>query len=145
MAVFTVTASDAAKQPRRVHVGTNVVRSHLNSAMLPASFSASDIVLIAKVPNGALITDFYASGMVGGDGTVFKIGTLADDDAVGTVLTFSATAQLKRGEAATMPFRVSLSDDAVQWTYLFATRISGTGTSTCSLQFVTKYVMPGAD
>jgi hypothetical protein len=146
MAVFTVTASDATAQPRQVHTGENVVRTHLNTAMLPASFSASDIVLIAKIPNQSLITDFYASGFVGGDGTVFKIGTAADDDAVAVVMTFSATAALKRADAATLPFKVSLSDDAQpQWTYLFATRISGTGTSTCSLQFVVKYASyPGA-
>ena len=144
MAVFTITASDATAQPRQVHTGENIVRTHLGQ--VSPSFSASDIVLIAKIPNKSLITDFYASGIVGSDATVFKIGTAADDDAVAVVMTFSATAALKRADAATLPFKVSLSDDAQpQWTYLFATRVSGTGTNTCSIQFVVKYASyPGA-
>jgi hypothetical protein len=146
MAVFTVTASDATALPRLVHTGETVVRTHLNTAMLPASFSASDIILIAKIPNKVLITDFYASGFVGGDGTVFHIGTAANENAVTSAMTFSATAELKRANSPNLPYKVSLSDDAQpQWTYLFAARASGTSTSTCSLQFVVKYApYPGA-
>lgn len=146
MAVFTVTASDSLAFVRQTETGESVVRTHLGGSQLPASFSASDIVLIAKIPNQATITDFWLAGIVPSDATVFKVGTSADDDAISAALTLSATAAVKRFDAgATMPFKVSLSDDAnPQWTYLFATRVSGTSTNTCSIQFVVKYAMPGA-
>lgn len=153
MAVFTVTASDAVAFVRSNATGIATVRTHLAGSQLPASFSASDIVLIAKIPNKATIIEFWMAGIVPGDGTVFKVGTAADDDAVGAALTLSGTSALRRtggmtggdGSATTMPFKVSLSDDAnPQWTYLFATRVSGTATNTCSIQFVVTYAMPGA-
>lgn len=153
MAVFTVTASDAVAFVRANEKSTATVRTHLGGSQLPASFSASDIILIAKIPNKATIIDFYMAGIVPSDATIFKVGTAADDDAVAATFTFSATAAIRRlgnatgadAAAATMPFKVSLSDDAnPQWTYLFATRVSGTATNTCSLQFVVTYAMPGA-
>jgi ABC-type microcin C transport system permease subunit YejB len=145
MAVFTVTASDATQGPRQSHVGEVIVSSHLGGAQLPASFSASDIVLIARIPNHATITDFYMSGIVPSDATVFDIGLSSDDDAIAVALTLSATAALQKFNAATMPVKVSFSDDVVpQYTYLIATRVSGTSTTTCSIQFVVKYAMPGA-
>lgn len=153
MAVFTVTASDATAFVRSNETNTTVVRTHLGGSQLPASFSASDIVLIARIPNKATILDFYMAGIVPSDATIFKVGTAADDDAVAATFTLSATAQIRRlgstigtdGAASTMPFKVSLSDDVnPQWTYLFATRVSGTATITCSIQFVVTYAMPGA-
>lgn len=147
MAVWTATASDALATPRLTHVGETTVRTHFGgNASFPASFSASDIILIAKIPHGVLITDFYMSGIVPSDATIFKVGTAADDAGVAVALTLSATAALKRSDSAKLPFKVSLSDDASpQWTYLFATRVSGTATTTASLQFVVKYApFPGA-
>lgn len=153
MAVFTGTASDALSFVRSNEKGTAMSRTHFGGSQLPASFSASDIILICKIPNGATILDFWMAGIVPSDATIFKVGTAADDDAVAAAFTLSATAAIRRlgnatgGDAAvaTMPFKVSLSDDVnPQWTWLFATRVSGTATTTCSIQFVVTWAMPGA-
>lgn len=154
MAVNTRTCSDALAFVRATETGTNVVRTHLAGG-LSASTTLSDIILIARIPNGARIHSFYMSGIVPGDATVFKVGTGgagnttgtgADDDSVATALTLSGTAAIKNFDSgATMPYLVSLSDDAEpKWTWLFATLVSGTTTATCSIQFVVKYSMPGA-
>lgn len=146
MAAWTATASDALAFVRSNETGLTVVRTHIGGSQLPASFSASDIILIAKIPNKATIVDFYMAGIVPGDGTIFHVGTAADDDGVAAALTLSGTAAIKRADAgSTMPFKVSLTDAVTpQWTWLFAERVSGTATNTCSIQFVVTYAMPGA-
>lgn len=154
MAVNTRTCSDALAFVRSNEIGESVVRTHLAGA-LAASLTLSDIILIAKIPNQATITDFWMAGIVPGDATVFKVGvggagatggTGADDDCVSLLLTLSGTAAVKRfDQGVQMPYKLSLSDDAEpKWAYLFATLISGTSTATCSIQFVVKYSMPGA-
>lgn len=155
MAINTRTCSDALAFVRSNETGQSVVKTHLPGA-LAASLTLSDIILIAKIPHGATVTNFWMAGIVPGDATTFKVGvggagssggTGADDDAViSTVVTLSGTAAIQRfNAAATMPFKVSLSDDAnPRWTYLFATLVAGTSTNTCSIQFVVEYAMPGA-
>lgn len=152
MAVNTRTCSDALAFVRSNEIGTVTVRTKLEGS-LTASLTLSDIILIAKIPNKAMIHDFYMAGIVPGDATIFKVGTGGagvttggDDTSVCSTVTLSGTAAIKNFDSAdTMPYLVSLSDDAEpKWTWLFATLISGTSTATCSIQFVVKYSMPGA-
>lgn len=142
MAAFTLTASDQNAAVRGHHNGLNVIYRTftLNGA---ASLSASDVILVARIPNQAWLVDAYISGTTGGDATIWKLGTSVSDCALIALGTLSATAQLKRADRP-LPFKVSLSDDAVpQNAWLFATRISGTSTATASIQFVVQYYVGG--
>jgi hypothetical protein len=145
MAVATLTASSQTATPRAVHVGANYATGTytLNAA---GSTTVSDVLLMVKVPDQATIVDGYAVGTNGSAGTSFKIGTTADDDALHVTASFSATSQLTRFSAATLPFKVSLSDDAEpKWTWVKMERsANASGTLTESIRLVVVYTMPGA-
>jgi hypothetical protein len=144
MAVASTTASSATATPRAIHAGLNVATATytLNAA---ASTTLSDVLLMVKIPDQATIVDGYVVGTNGSAATTFKIGTSADDDALHVAASFSATAQLTRFSAATLPFKVSISDDAEpKWTYVKMERTANaSGTLTESIRLVVKYVMPG--
>lgn len=138
----TVTASDQLATPRAVHAGVNAVRTTYTQN--GATLSASDIILVAKIPNGALVLDGYMSGTSGAAATILKLGIQSGTEtqfiATGTL---SATAQLQRFIGGALPFKVSLSDDAnPQYTWVYATMNSGSATVTGSIQFVVSYLMP---
>src|SRR5262245_17522947 len=142
MAVFTVTASDL-NAPVRADLGMNTIYrtyTHNNGA----SFSASDIILVARVPNQCYLVDAYITGTCGGGTTIWKLGTSASDCCLIALGTLSETAQMRRADGGGLPFKVSVSDDAVpQTAWVFATRISGTATNTASIQFVIRYYVGG--
>jgi hypothetical protein len=98
-----------------------------------------------KVPDQATIVDGYVVGTNGSTGTTFKIGTTADDDALHVAASFSATSQLTRFSAATLPFKVSLSDDVEpKWTWVKMERsANASSTLTESIRLVVAYTMPG--
>lgn len=143
MAVRTSTASSQTATPKAQHIGVTVARSTftLDGA---ASTTASDVVLLVKIPNGAVIVDGYIQGSSAGAGDVWKVGTAADDNCCSSTITLSATGQLVRfGGATTLPFKVSLSDDAEpKWTWLKAENISvGSSSTTLSMACVVYYSM----
>lgn len=144
MAAATYTASDQTATPRLNHEGVTVARATFTLAAA-GSLSASDVIFLVKVPNQTWILDAYVAGTAGGDAQLFQLGTAADEDGVGINLTFSETAALKRANASTLPFKVSLSDSArPQWTWLRLTRTSGTSTATMSVNVVVMYAADGA-
>lgn len=67
----TLTSTAMAAQPKAVHVGINNVSG---SYMIAASSSVGDRVLLANIPQGAAITDFWAAVNNGATGTGFDIG-----------------------------------------------------------------------
>lgn len=145
MAVSTLTASSQNATPKAFHGGLTTARFTftLNAA---ASTTASDVILLCKLPNKATVIDGYITGTCGSSAHLIKVGTSADDDAfiVGAGAgTLSATAARKQFDSGVMPFRVSLSDDAVpQWTWLKAETVSvGSTTMTLSITGVVIYEM----
>ena len=147
MAVGTFTATDTPNPPRLVEIAATFARAAWTNDAA-GSLSASDIVFMMRVPAGVWILDGYISGTTGGDGTVWKVGVTGINGTEGmlaTGLTLSATAQMKRFNGLTLPFKTSVSDDAVnRFVWLYLTRTSGTSTATASIQLVANYAPVGA-
>jgi hypothetical protein len=153
MAAWTLTSSDVTGPIRLEHTGLTVknVSFTLGAAQ---SLSASDVILLTRVPNDVNILDWTLRGTAGGDGQVFKLGVgvaqggtggagAAGETALSAALTLSATAQTFRGSGAVS--KVSLSGDAeLLWTWVYLTRTSGTSTATASIQLTLYYVPDGA-
>lgn len=132
--------------PKALHAGSNILPFDFNSGTTKLG-TLSDVVLLGKIPNGALIAAknirFGATGATAG--ATWQMQLLAID-ASGT---FSAIATLidsmtSSNTAATFqdfkPYKVSLSDDrAVQYVVLALNASTGPSeTTSCSFQgFVT--------
>ncbi len=145
MATFTATEINPLKG---VHAGTNFVRSRYTG-----SLTVSEVLLLAKIPNKATVFDWVLSGgSVGSASTgTWKIGvqgtvvdsirgyTLTEDSLhAGVSITASGAA---RGTTL-LPFKVSLSDDAVnQFIWLTAMYSAGSFTGTHSINFGVEYVV----
>lgn len=153
MAAWTLTSTDVGN-PVRLHddgITTKYVSFTLNAA---ASLSASDVILLATVPDQCTILDWHISGTAGGDAQVFKLGVgssgggtggagSANESGLSGAITFSATAQSFRRTTGA-PLKVSLSDDAMpQWTWVYLVRTSGTSTATASIQLTLTYARDG--
>lgn len=152
MAAWTLTSTDVGNTPRLNYEGLTVknVSFTLGAA---ASLSASDVILLAKIPDQVTIVDWTLRGTAGGDATVFKLGVgtaqggtggagAAGETGLSAGLTLSATAQTFRGSGAS--YKVSLSADAeLSWTWVYAVRTSGTSTATASIQLTLYYAAGG--
>ena len=143
----TITGTFATATPRLNWEGLTVARGLYQAS--GATVSVSDTYLAVKVPNGATIVDGYIGGTVGTAATVFKVGTIGAnqaDNACGSTMTLSATAQLVRFNSAQLPYRVSLSDDAVpQWAWVGITVNSSVSVcATASINLVVTYAANGA-
>jgi hypothetical protein len=145
MAVATLTASSQTATPKAFHGGLTTARCTftLNASGATGSTTLSDVVLLVKVPNGAVIVDGFISGTAGSSAHVVKVGTAADGAALTAAATLSATAQRNDFDGGSMPFKVSLSDDVVpQWTWVKAETVTvGSTTQTVSIQAVVVYEM----
>ena len=153
MAAWTLTSTDVDKPVRLNEKGSTVkyVSFTLNAA---ASLSASDVILLARVPDQCTIHDWHIAGTAGGDAQVFKLGVgvaagatggagAAGESGLSGAITFSATAQSFRRTTGA-PYKVSLSDDAMpQWTWVYLVRTSGTSTATASIQITLTYARDG--
>lgn len=145
MAVTSTTASTATLPPRSIHAGVNVATGSylLDGAQ---STTVSDVILMLRVPDRAIIFDGYLMGHNGptASGNTFKIGTTQDDDALHASISLNSTATRNNLLSTQLPFQVSLSDDVEpKWTWVKVTRIAGSSTLTESLRLVVQYVMPG--
>lgn len=144
MALSTYTASSQTATPKSTHTG--LVFAHgtftLNAA---ASTTISDVILLVKVPNHATIVDGYVTGTQPGGAYVVKVGTQDDDDALTTAATLSATSQKNDFDAATLPFKVSFSDDVnPQYRWVRAEVVTDASSSlTMSIKCVVVYTMDG--
>lgn len=153
MAAVTMTyTANMSTSPKAVHVGVNQVAFSFNSGATKFG-TLSDMVLLAKIPSGALITSktvrMGATGATAGPnyqlqllaidslGTFTLVTTLMDS------LTASATAQ---AFTDSQPYKLSLSDDrAVQYAVLVLNASTGaSATVSQSIQGVVNYLMDGS-
>lgn len=133
----TLTASTYSRQPMRVEVGVNAVAGKLQYN--GTTVSASHIVFLAKVPNGATIINGYIAGTSSNAQDTWKVGFTGDESALSAAATLSATAQ--RVSFVKCPVKVSLSDSATnQYVTVYLTHNAGTDTATGSLSFLIEYV-----
>lgn len=161
MATFTASEINPLKG---VHIGENVVHSRFEN-----SVTTSEIVLLARVPNGAIIDSWRLSGgtaVDGGTGT-WKIGfsppitdaytgaslseaglhataSLTSSGLVGSdIVTYSVSASIMVAtRAVALPIKVSMTDGASPaYTWIAATLSSASGTATTTMQFLVKYRM----
>ena len=173
MAARTFTASvmgtgaDIASM-KYIHAGLNVVRSKLQ-VPIASSLTASDVLLMVRLPNRATVVDWYCRGGVAASTTyILSVGIQAatgsasaggppivvDDintvsmtsDSIAAVVsltTGNATGFARLGSSVNqgLPFRISISDDwAQQWCWMQAT-CGGSTTGSHSLQFVVSYIV----
>lgn len=162
MATFTATEINPLKG---LHTGENVVRSRFTG-----SLTVSEVLLLARIPNKAVVSDWYISGGLTGATTgTWKIGfqgtvvdairgaTLTDDSLhagvsltssgfggahVVTNYSVSASVIVSTRAPAIMPLKISLSDDAAnQFVWLQGLFTAGSQTGTHSINFVVKYIL----
>lgn len=140
-----------ASAPRGLHAGLNVIPFDFNSGATKCG-TLSDVILLGKLPNGALITDvnirFGAQGSaathftllalaVEAQGTYSTLATIA-----GSMTASTTAARFTFGE----PVKISISDDrAVQYAVLALNCTTGaSGTVSFSLQGNVKYLADGS-
>lgn len=112
---------------KAVHVGD---QSILVESSFSATLTASSIIKLVQLPNGAQLEDFMWSGGPGDGSGTFVVGTSASPSCVLTATSFSALAN-GRGVmgASVLPYRVSLSDDAQPLTQWVQLKVKAVGTS----------------
>ena len=144
MAALTFTATLTPSQPRDLADGINIATAkYIN---LTGSLSASDVVLMLKLPEGATIIDGYLSGKIGGVAScVVKMGiggaAATDDDLIAAV-TLSATTKLTRLDGtAGLPYQTPAIAAATypKYNWLTVTGASGSFTASISIQVAVTY------
>jgi hypothetical protein len=149
MAVKTLTSTAGiAATPRFHHQGEVVAWADYSGQ---GSLSASDVILMIKVPDQVDVTDGALIGSYGAaGGNSLKLGFDNDDDALIVDSSFSNTAQMLRANTALLPFRVSLSTTAdIQRGYMwckvtaFTAQPIGSASVSMSLSVMLKYVAAG--
>lgn len=147
MAVATYTSTVFNRVPKAVHTGINTVSGKI---VLPAA-TVSDIVFLAKIPHGAIVTDFYEYHSSGQTAAVIDFGFDRGIAAGGggnasCIVAGGAIATMNRMSIAASPtgapVQISLSDnDPVRHAVLQGKLVSGTFTITVSLGFGVSYRM----
>ena len=141
MATQTITASEVTPL-RASFVAPNYCRSRVT--ILPASsLSASDVIFLMKVPNGATVYDWALTGP--GNQAQWKVGMRTADGVVDSISGLSITNSSMYGYPGVtknpIPFHISLSDGATpQWAWCQAV-VNGSTTGTVSLIFSMMYLM----
>lgn len=143
MAGTTYTASDQLAQPKANHIGINVAKAVYSST---TCLSASDVILMVKIPFNATIIDGYVSGTIDSAGSTIKCGYQGSDAALMSTHTVSATSVLWRFDAVTMPVAIGGSDDAQpRYKYVIITVVATASvTASSSLTVVVEYAVQGA-
>lgn len=152
MAARTMTYTvNMAKSPGELHVGLNTIAFDFNSGST-AFGTLSDVLLLGKVPNGALITDANVRFGIPKNGATHWGLVLLGTDANGTFTTIgtliasmTATSTAATVFSSYIPLKVSLSDDrAVQHAVLALNCTTGASeTTSYSLQGSIKYLSDG--
>jgi len=126
---------------KRVHTGDQTVAFDYRHAVNTITVTASSRFLLAQIPHGATIKDFYIHGAVGAAGELTaKIGLqIPEGSTSGSVTqtesallgetTLSAGVALRPGGAAgvpKLPFKLSLSDEAIpRYAWVTAVNVAG--------------------
>jgi hypothetical protein len=139
----TYSCSVMTGQPRRVHAAANQVHGQLSLGAVASS--AGDILFLAKIPNGAVITNVQTDHSTGATAQALSYG-LANGGTAGGVSTLSAFiasgAQASNlvAAAGTLPYTVSLSDNDTLGYGIFAAKVeSGTATTSLVVNFRLTY------
>lgn len=145
MATFTTSLAQAGVQPKYNHTGVNASRVAYNLS----AATLSDIVLIAKVPNGALITGVKGYFGTSNTDSVIKLGwKRASDGGGGSETAFgtytsSSTANptevdmsVKLIGSVHISFTDTLGSD---FAYIYATCSVGTFSDTTSIDLTLTY------
>jgi hypothetical protein len=140
-----------AENPRELHAGVNVLAFDWNSGANKFG-TLSDVLLLGKVPNGALITNADIRTGASGAAAIHCQLQLLAIEASGTFsLLTNLIASLTASTAAAVfssviPTKVSLSDDrAVQYAVLALNCSTGaSGTVSFSTQGSVEYVSDGS-
>jgi hypothetical protein len=125
----------------------NVVKAHhegviavASNTTLAATATASSILLLARVPHGATLLDYWVKLFTGGVAQTLKLGTSATPSGILALTSLSQTysistqniaptpygifnqGMLRHGAGDLLPARISLSDDVVQrWVWVQGT------------------------
>lgn len=154
----TVTASEV-NPLRAQHNAENVVRARYQGVV-----SVSDVVLLARIPNGAVLTGWHLSGGTGNISTgtwslgfrttvidpITEATFTADSLHSGISLTASGFAdsfgQSGIGTPRCAPTRISLSEqNDPQWVWVRASPLGSlTASKTSSLNFIVRYMTTGS-
>ena len=114
------------------------------------SLSKGDVIWIAKVPHGSVITGYqiYAQGGVD-TGALFTLSVLVGTTttAISTSWSVSSTASFRSDAGsigANLPFMISVSDDSqTKWGYLVISQLSGTSTVTATFKVIARVTKSG--
>lgn len=155
MATFTASEVNPL---RAQHNAENVVRSRWQGVC-----SVSEVVLLARIPNRAVLTGWYLTGGTGGISTgTWSLGfaaTIVDPitgasftaDSLHSAISLTASgfassfAQSGVGTPRCVPTQISLSDENdPQWVWVRASPLGSiTASTTSSLNFLVRYMTTG--
>lgn len=141
------TATTYMNPAKRVHAGVNAVAISYNSGA--TALAAADIVLLAKIPHGARIVDFWEDHSTGATAHAVSFGlkTGGPGGSATYSLLISAGAQATKNRLSIMgiPPLVSVSDASGERFGVLAAKVAETGTATTSLKIncVCLYVCDG--
>ncbi len=140
--------------PKATHIGPNTIAFDFNSGGTKLG-TLSDMVLLGKIPNGALFTDGEIRFGIQASGTSTWTMLMLVQDALGTYSTYASlpsTGSITAGAAVgqyrfCVPQKVSLSDDrAIQFVTLALNCTVGlTETVSFSFQGYMHYVTDGSN
>lgn len=153
MAARTLTYTiNMAAPEKKLHVGVNTIPFDFNSGATKLG-TLSDVVLLGKVPNGALITGKHIRFGANGSAAAHWQLQLLAIDAQGTFSVFATLVNSMTASATAavftdyIPYKLSLSDDrAVQYAVLALNCLLGaTETVSYSFQGFVNYLSDGSN
>lgn len=146
MATVTSSLATAGAPMKQNHVGTTTLHVHINVS----ATTLSDIVLLAKLPQRALVTDISGQFGTSNVDSVIKLGWKApnsstDNEAAFGTHTSSTTDAVTLIDFAgeeELPELISFTDSiGLAYAQLYATCSVGSFTDTWSLNLVVQYTM----
>lgn len=155
MAATTMTYTlRMSENPKKLHAGVSAVVWDFNSGAT-AFGTLSDVLLLGKIPNGALLLaqEIRFGAIAGVTAQSFALLLAAQDSPTGTLSTYANLMGSISGSTAAVTFRsarpvkVSLSDDrAVQYVTLLLNTTTGTSqTVSFSTQGFVTYLSDGSN
>lgn len=142
MATFTSTLATAGVSAKRVHAGANVVRVKY----VGAAATLSDIILLAKIPNGAVVNTMNGIFGTGNVDSVIKVGWKSlgttSETAFGTHTssTTDATTNWTLTGEDLGPVHISFTDSlGSDFAMLYATASVGSFTNTFTIDITFSY------
>lgn len=135
----TLTSTAMARTPTENYKGLTVKSIEFNSGATEVGASATT-VLMAKIPNGAIIVDIWGNHTCGAATCPVDLGIDATLSAFASALTLGT--QARADVVANLPYKVSLSADAEPKYAVFkATATPGTATASVIVKYSVAYTM----